>query len=54
MLLSRSSSQERLKIPVIVHLDDIFSAAEPFVARLGVVMHHHGPECHARRLQCSS
>ena len=44
--------QERFKIPVNVHLDDIFSTAEPFVNKLGMVMHLKGSECHARRLVC--
>ena len=44
--------KERFKISVNVHLDDISSTAEPFVTQLGVVMHHHGPECYARRLVC--
>ena len=30
-------SQERFKIPVTVHLDDISSTAEPFVTKLGMV-----------------
>ena len=34
---------ERLKIPVNVHLEDSSSTAEPFVTKLGMVMHHHGP-----------
>ena len=29
---------------------DIFWTTEPFVTKLGVVMHHHGLECHAERL----
>ena len=29
---------------------DISSASEPSVTRLGMVMQHHGPKCHARRL----
>ena len=52
LLLSRSKSQERFKIPVDVHLDNISSTAEPFVTKLGMVMHHHGPECHTGRLVC--
>ena len=43
---------ERFKIPVNVHLDDISSAAEPSVTRLGMVMHLHRPECHARIFVC--
>ena len=50
LLWSRSRSQERLRISVIVQLDDISSTAEPSVTKLGLV--HHGPECHARRLVC--
>ena len=43
---------ERLRIPVNVHMDDISSAAEHSVTKFGIVMHHHGPEYHARRLVC--
>ena len=50
LLWSRSGSQERFRIPVHVHLDSIPSAAEPSVTKLGMVMQHHGPKCHARRL----
>ena len=49
LLCSSSRSQQRLNISVNVHLD-IFLTAEPFVTKLGMVMHHHGPECHAKRL----
>ena len=48
----RPRSQERFRIPVNVYLDDISSAAEPSVSKLGLVMHYRGPECHARRLVC--
>ena len=41
---SRSQSQERFRIPVNVHLDDTSSTAEPFVTKLGMVMHYHEPE----------
>ena len=44
--------KKRFKIPVNVHLDDISSTAGPFVTELGMVMHHHGPECLARRSVC--
>ena len=43
---------EKFKIPVNVYLDNISSTAEPFVTKLGMVMHHHGSECHAMRLVC--
>ena len=43
---------ERFSIPVNVHLHNISSAAEPSVNKLGMVMQHHGPKCHARRLVC--
>ena len=29
-----------------------FLNCKPFVTKLGMVMHHHGPECHAKRLVC--
>ena len=41
---------EKLQILVNVHLNDISSAAEPSVTKLGMVMQHHGPQCRARRL----
>ena len=43
---------KRFRIPVNVHLNDISSAAEPSVTKLGTVMQHHGPKYHARRLVC--
>ena len=46
---SRSRSQKRFRIPVNVHLNDISSAAEPSVTKLGMVMQHNGPKYHARR-----
>ena len=52
LLWSRPRSQKRSKIPVNVQLDDIPSTAKPSVTKLGMVMHHHGPESHARRLIC--
>ena len=39
-----SRSQEIFWISVNVHLHEIFSNAEPFVAKLGMVIHHCGPE----------
>ena len=33
-------------------LEDIFSTAKCFVTKLGMVMHHHGPECHVNGLVC--
>ena len=50
MLWSRSRSHKRFCIPVNVHLDDTSTAAEPSVTTLGMVVQHHGPNCHARRL----
>ena len=50
MLCSRSRSQEMFQISMNVHLDNISSTAEPFVIKLGMVMHNHGSECCARRL----
>ena len=51
LLWSRSRSQQRFRISVNVHQDDI-STAEPSVTKHGIVIHHHRPECHARRLVC--
>ena len=52
LLWSWSKSQKRFKVPVNVHLDNISSAAEPSVTKLGIVMQHYGPKCLARRLVC--
>ena len=35
---------EEGQFPVNVYLDDISSTAEPPVTKLGLMMHHHGPE----------
>ena len=35
-----------------VDLEDIFLTAEPFVTKVGMVMQHHGLECHVKRLVC--
>ena len=50
LLRSRSRSQKRFRIPVNVHLNDIPSAGEPSITKLGMVMQHHGPKYDARRL----
>ena len=34
---------------VDIHLDRTVSTAEPFVAKLVMVMHYRGPECHAKK-----
>ena len=34
------------------YLDNISLTAESFVTKLGMMIHHHGPECHARILVC--
>ena len=41
LLWSRSRPQERFRIPVNVHLNDISWTAEPFVTKRGMVMHYH-------------
>ena len=33
-------------------VDDISSTDEPYVTKLGMVMRHHGSECHTKRLVC--
>ena len=50
LLWSWSSSQKRFRIQVNIHLNDISSAVEPSVTKLGKVKQHHGPNYHARRL----
>ena len=44
--------RKKFRISVNVHLNDISSVAEPSVAKLDVVMQHHGPKYHARGLVC--
>ena len=44
--------QKRFRFPMNVHLDNISSAAEHSVTKLDMVMQHHGPKCHARKLVC--
>ena len=41
LLCSRPGLQQRLKMSMTVHLNDIFSTAEPFVTKLGMAMQHH-------------
>ena len=50
LLRSRSRSQRRFEIIVIVCLDDIFWITEHFVTKSGMVMQHHEPECHVGNL----
>ena len=52
LLHSRSRSQQRFKMLVNVCLDDIFWTREHFVTKLGMVMQHHDPECHAEKNNC--
>ena len=52
LLWSRSRSQKKFRILVNVHLDNISSAAEPSVTKLGVMKQHHGPKCPGKRLVC--
>ena len=43
---------KKFTVPVNGHLDNISSAAELSVTKLGKVVQHHGPKCHAKRLVC--
>ena len=45
-----SRSQKRFRILVNFHLNDISSAAEPSVTKLGMVMQHYGSKYQARSL----
>ena len=47
VLHSRSRSEQRFRMLVTVCLDDIFWTTERSVTKLGIVMQHHEPECHA-------
>ena len=48
--VSRSRSQRRFKMLVNVCPDSIFWTTEHFVAKRGMVVQHHKPECHAEKL----
>ena len=52
LLCSRSRSQQNFKMSMNVCPDDIFWIAEPFTAKLGMVMHHYEPDCLPKRLVC--
>ena len=39
-------------VVVVVIVTGISSTVEPFITKLGMVVHRHGPECYARRLVC--
>ena len=45
-------SSLRFNISVNVLLDNISSVSEPSVTKLCMVVQHHGPKCHARKLVC--
>ena len=49
LLCSRSRSRQRFKMSVTVCPDNIFRTAEHFVTKLGMMMQHHEPECHAEK-----
>ena len=46
------TEKEKFRILVNVHLNDISSAAEPSVTKLGMVMHHYEPDSLSKRLLC--
>ena len=46
----RSRSWWKFKLPMNVCLADVFWTSEPFVAKIGIVMHHHELECRAKRM----
>ena len=46
---SRSKSQQRFKMSLNVCSDDIFWIVTYFVTKLGMVVQHHKPECHAEK-----
>ena len=52
LLCWRPGSQQRFKISLNVFPGDIFWIIQPFVAKHGLVFHHHGPECLVKRLFC--
>ena len=45
LLCLRLRSQWNFKLSMNVCLDEIFWTAEPCITNLGMVMHHHEPEC---------
>ena len=52
LLCWRPGSQQRFKISLNVFPGDIFWTIQPFVAKHGLVFHHHGPVCLVKRLFC--
>ena len=49
LLHSRSRSQQRLKMLLNVCWDNIFLTTKHFVAKPGMVMQYHKPDCHAEK-----
>ena len=52
LLCSRSRSRQNFKMLMNFCPADIFWIAEPFITKLGMVMHHHEPDCLPERLIC--
>ena len=50
LLYSRSRSQQNFKMSLNVCPDNIFLTVAPLTTKLGVVMHHHEPDCLSKRL----
>ena len=50
LLHSRSRSQQRFKVSVSICPDNIFWTTEHLVTRLGMMMQHCEPECHAKEI----
>ena len=40
------------KVKVTAELQTVIWTAETFITKFGMVMHHHLPECHAKRFVC--
>ena len=51
LLHTRSRSQRRVIMSMFVQMI-FFLTTKHFVSKLGIVMHHHESECHAKRLVC--
>ena len=48
----QSQGHSEVQLSVNVCPAEIFLTTEPFVTKLGIVLHHHEPECHTQRLVC--
>ena len=51
-IVSFELPQQNFKMSMNICPDDIFWIAEPFTAKLGMVMHYEEPDCLSKGLVC--